>query len=380
MIARQLLRLTSIVSTLFLISCAAGSIDRAASGSISMLWSVDVDQREPGDPAGFSQAAFAPASKRIVIGGRDARIRIYDLNGSEAAVIAIEEPSDSGALALSNGVVVVGDVGGNLYAVDPAAGNIVWKRQLGAPFMSDPVPLNDGFVVQTMDDHIYHFSASGEKRWSYAGMGSGLSLYMTAPPLVKGQSVYAVFANGDAVALKAANGDLIWRKQLLLSNEAAVLTELRAPVARPLYLPQVKIGMEHAEDALLVAFYQGNILVLAAEDGRQLFAVDTSIKSTPLLDKGVLYIANAAGELEAIDVASGSTLWKKKLTDGELIGPLLYQGSLWLADDRGAVIRIGKDGHGMASADMDGRIERSPVATPSGILIRTGRGRLSLLH
>lgn len=376
----QLLRLTLLIPLLSLLSCAAGNIDKASSGRISELWTVDVDHRRPADPSGFSQPAFAEGSNRVVIGGRDARIRIFDVNGREVAAIPIEEPSDSGSLALAGGLVITGDVGGNLYAVDPVAARIVWSYKLGAPFMSAPVALNDGFLVQTIDDHLYHFSAGGEKRWSYTGMGSGLSLYMTSPPMVHNQIVYALFANGDAVALKAAGGDLIWRKQLLLSNDAAVLTELRAPVAQPLYLNQVSIGMERASEAVLVAFYQGSILVLAGRDGRQLFAVDTSIKSVPLAVDGVLYIANAAGELEAIDLNSGTTLWKKKLTDGELIGPVVYNGLLWLADDQGSLLRLKMDGTGLASVTLSGRVERAPIVTPAGVLVRTGPGQLSLLR
>lgn len=380
MIARPALRLILLPLLPLLASCAAGNIEHTASASLSGIWSVDVDQRRPSDPSGYSHPAVTAASKRIVIGGRDGRIHIYNLEGSEQAAVAIDAPSDSGALALPNGLAVIGDVGGMLYAVDPVAGHIVWKRQLGAPFVSDPVILGDGFIVQTMDDHIYHFSADGNKRWSYAGMGSGLSLYMTAPPLVQGSRVYAMFANGDAVALKGDSGDLIWRKQLLLNNDAAVLTELRAPVAKPLYLRRVAIGVEHAEDALLVSFYQGRIMVLAADDGRQLFAVNSSIKSAPLVANNTLYIAGADGDLKAIDLSDGFTLWKKKLSEGELIGPVLYNGALWLADDRCNVMRIGMDGNHLAAADVNGRIERLPVATPSGVLVRTGQGRLTLLR
>ncbi len=390
MIHKLALRLTSVFSLFMLSSCAgwhAGDVNEgvpAAAGTIQKVWSVDVDQRDPAEPAGFSQAAIVPATassqELIVIGGRDGRVRVYDLHGRELHHIAIHESADSSALALANGLVVLSDVGGMLYGIDPVKGSIAWQHQLSTPFLARPVALNGGFLIQTMDNRIYHFSSDGEKQWSYTGHGSGLSMYMTAAPLVVGQTVYAVFSNGDAVALKADSGDLLWRRQLLLNTDAPVLSELRAPIATPLHLGRAAIGIERGDDLLLVAFYQGKILLLSRDDGRQLFTMDVSIKSTPLIDQGHLYIANAAGEVEAINLANGVTLWKQKLSDGELLGPVVWKDALWLADDRGIVIRLGRDGRKQASITLNGRIERTPVVTSAGVLIRTGLGVLTLLR
>jgi len=351
------------------------------SGTVQKVWSVDVDQREPGEPAGFSQPAVVPgANGKIVITGRDARVRVYDFNGSELHRVAIDEPSDSGALALPNGVVVVGDVGGVLYGIDPVQGSILWRYQLSSPFLSQPVLLQDGFLIQTSDNRIYSFSIDGEKRWSYVAHGGGLSIYLTASPLVVGTTIYAVFTNGDAVALKSDSGDLLWRRQLLLSLDAPVLSELRAPISDPVMLKQGHIGIENVENSILVGFYQGELLILSARDGSQLFSKGVSIKSTPLIDSDHLYIASASGELESIDLATGTTQWKQKLSNGELLGPVLWQGSLWLADDRGSLLRLNRDGQKLAEITFDGRIERMPTVTPAGVLVRTGLGVLTLIR
>ncbi|MFC1542552.1 PQQ-binding-like beta-propeller repeat protein [Pseudomonadota bacterium] len=351
------------------------------SGTVQKVWSVDVDQREPGEPAGFSQPAVVPgANGKIVIAGRDARVRVYDFNGSELHRVAIDEPSDSGALALPNGVVVVGDVGGVLYGIDPVQGSILWRYQLSSPFLSQPVLLQDGFLIQTSDNRIYSFSIDGKKLWSYVAHGGGLSIYLTASPLVVDTTIYAVFTNGDAVALKSDSGDLLWRRQLLLSSDAAVLSELRAPISDPVMLKQGHIGIENVENTVLVGFYQGELLILSARDGSQRFSKEVSIKSTPLIDDGHLYIASASGELESIDLTTGTTQWKQKLSNGELLGPVLWQGSLWVADDRGSLLRLNHDGQKRGEITFDGRIERMPTVTPAGVLVRTGLGVLTLIR
>lgn len=379
---QTMLRSLLVIALMLLASCAGLHRDDIAdSGApIQQVWSVDVDQREPGEPAGFSQPAIDSAKGLIVIGGRDGRVRVYNINGSEQHMITIGEASDSGALVLSNGLVAVGDIGGKLYGIDPVAGKIVWQVQLSTSFLSQPVPLNDGFVVQTIDNRLYHFSSTGEKQWSYTGISGGLGIYITPSPLVYDQAVYALFSNGDALALKADSGDLIWRRQLLLSSDAPVLSELRTPVANPLYVHDLSLGIEHATDALMVSFYQGDVMVLSREDGRQLFSNDISIKSTPLVYQNSIYFASASGEVEAVDLSNGSILWKQKLSDGELLGPVLWNGKLWLADDRGIVMRLSLDGRKESSIELNGRIERAPVATSAGVLARTGLGVLTLLR
>jgi outer membrane protein assembly factor BamB len=382
---RSLTRWLGLLLLTATLSCCTSFSDGSglwqSSGEIQKVWSVDVDHRQPADPAGFSQPAVVTGSDgKIVIAGRDAQVRVFDFNGSELHRIAIDEPSDSGALALSNGTVVVGDVGGQLYGIDPVEGLILWRYQLSSPFLSQPVLLQDGFLLQTSDNRIYRFSMDGEKQWSYVGSGGGLRIYLTASPLVADAILYAVFTNGDAVALKVDSGDLLWRRQLLLNVDAPVLSELRSPIAAPVMLKQGYIGIEKFEAAILVGFYQGNVLILSARDGRQLFAKELSIKSAPLVDNGHLYIATAAGEFASIDLVTGATQWKQKLTDGELLGPVLWNDSLWLVDDRGFVLRLGRDGEKLGRIAFGGRIERMPTVTPAGILVRTGLGVLTLVR
>jgi outer membrane protein assembly factor BamB len=276
--------------------------------------------------------------------------------------------------------VVVGDIGGLLYGIDPEKGSVLWRYQLSSPFFSQPVLLQDGFLIQTSDNRIYRFSNDGKKQWSYAGSGGGLGIYLTSSPLVVDATLYAVLTNGDAVALKVDSGDLLWRRQLLLNTDAPVLSELRAPIAAPVMLKQGYIGIEKFEAAILIGFYQGDLLILSARDGRQLFAKEISIKSAPLVDHGTLYVATASGELASIDLATGATQWKQKFTDGELLGPVLWKDSLWLADDRGSVLRVGRDGEKRGEIAFNGRIERMPTVTPVGILVRTGLGVLTLIR
>jgi len=336
--------------------------------SLDMVWVVDVDQRRPMSPAGFSQPVLA--GNEIVIGGRDERVRVYDLHGNELRRIAIEAACESGALALNPELVVLGDVDGTIYGINPQAGHILWRQRLSSVMLGHPVKAGNDFMVQTADNRIYRFSSGGKKRWSYAGQPGGLTMHQGAAPRVFGDAVYAIFTNGDVVALHADSGDLIWRRQLLLDTNAVTLSEMKVPVTDPVL----------AGNVLIISFYQGDVVVLSATDGQHLWQRHLSLKSTPILQGGYLLAATSDGAVVSLDAASGETRWRQKLSAGELVGPALSQGKLFVGDDHGHVYALTLDGRKTGALGLPGRIDRTPVAVPDGVLIRNNLGGLYLIQ
>ena len=359
---------------------AAGPVLATASGGISVQWQTDVDQRRPASPDGFSQPVAATTGRggRIVIGAQDRRIRILDMDGHELERIAIDAPGESGGLMLANGLVVVGDVDGGLYGVDPAEGRIVWKYALPSVLLSSPVAVENDFIIQTADNHIFRFSADGEKLWSYTGALGGLGVHLCPSPLVYNNQVFVVFNNADVVALKAENGGFLWQRQLLLDTSAAVLSELKVPASTPTLIPASQSGRD--EDILAVAIFQGELVFVSAQDGTILGDRDLSLKSSALLLGNQLFVADAKGAVSALDAAGGDTLWKQQISTGELTGPILWQNDLWIADDQGSVFRLSRDGRVLASVKLAGRIDRTPVATANGVLVRNDLGTLYMLR
>jgi len=352
----------------------------SAAGSIDIRWRNDVDYRQPASPLGFSLPAAMQTAEgeRIVIGGQDQRVRIFDAKGSELARIGLAAACESGSLMLSNGLVVLGDLAGTLYALDIAQAKIVWRFTLSSALIGSPVAVTDGFIVQTSNNQIYRFSNDGKKLWSYSGILGGLSMHLSPSPVVYKQRIYAAMSNGDVVALKTKNGSFIWKRQLLLSNKAAVMSELKVPVAQPLLITAEQSGRD--EDVLLVSVFQGEMSFLSLQDGSTLSNRALSLKSAPLLIGKQVIVADTSGAVSALDAANGETLWKQQISNSELTGPVLWQGSLWVADDKAMVYRLSPAGKLLASTELDGRIDRTPVAAQGGVLVRNNLGSLYMLR
>jgi len=244
--------------------------------------------------------------------------------------------------------------------------------------LSSPVSIGDDFIIQTAANHVYRMTADGKKLWSYTSTLGGLGMHLSSSPAIHDNNVYAVFSNGDVVALKADSGSLLWKRQLLLNTDAAVLSELKVPVSAPTIIPANQSGRD--EDVLAVAVYQGEMSFVSLQDGTVLGQRDISLKSSALLVGKHLYGADASGAISALNTVNGETLWKQRISEGELVGPVLWQGSLWVADNQGIVYRLDLDGNVLASIELDGRIDRAPVVAANGVLVRNHLGAIYMLR
>jgi len=333
-----------------------------------VAWSAHVDQRRPLSPAANSFPAIS--GEYIVLGASDKRVHVYNLHGSEMRRIALLASSESGALAIADDLVILGDTDGYLYGVDPVRGSIVWRQLLSSVLLGRPVRAGEGFLVQTADNRVYSFNRKGEKLWSYAGQPGGLAMNQSPSPLISGNRAYALFSNGDVVAIDLASGNLVWRRQLILDTSAAVLREMRVPVADPVM----------ASGKLIVSFFQGEVIALNPEGGEQQWSRRLSLKSTPLLRKGRLYVASGNGDVLALDAASGEGIWRQHVSDTALVGPAVLHDRLIVADEQGEVYALTLEGRVAGRLDLPGRIDRAPVKAPEGLIIRNDLGGMYLIR
>jgi len=347
-----------------------------------MLWSTDVDGRKPADSLSFSAPVVTGhgSQARIVLGGADARVHIYTMQGKELYRLPIEKNSDSGAVALPSGLVILGDSEGKLYGVNPQKGQILWKTSLSSSMTAMPIAVGNDVVVQTTDNSLYRINAKGEKVWSFASQQGGLSLYVTSSPMLHDGQLYALLSNGDAVAMDAETGDLVWRKQLLLDTDAAMLNKLKAPQATPLWLPSISFDGRVLQDVVLFSFYQGKLFVLSRKDGSTLLSQNTSLRTSPVALKDSLYSVDTQGILRAMNLHTGQQRWEKTLTTDDWLGPVLWHDALWLLSEHGKLLKISLQGDVLASFDMGGNAERLPVVTENGLLLHNALGGLYLIH
>ncbi|MGH2950817.1 MAG: PQQ-binding-like beta-propeller repeat protein, partial [Solirubrobacterales bacterium] len=217
--------------------------------------------KRPSDVSNVTETAFAPRERKQrvktgdwpVYGYDDQRTRYLPAKEVRPPYRASTWSFQAGKLLEFSPIVVDGrlyfiDKDGLFYALDAANGKVQWKRDLGSLSASSP---------------------------AYA---DGTVFAVTLEP-------------GQAVAMRARDGKVRWSRPLPSRSESS-------PVV---FGKKVVIGTE-----------DGTVYAFDRDDGQIAWQVDTAgaVKAGLALDDGTLYGANYAGEVFAINAASGAIEWK----------------------------------------------------------------------
>lgn len=105
------------------------------------------------------------------------------------------------------GLVFIGSLDWNFYALDIRSGWAAWRYRTGGPIVSTPAVWENMVFFGSVDGYIYALDAdAGRLVWRYQMQGQ-----VTASPTVHGGSVYIGSVDGMLYCLDARTGDLRWQ-------------------------------------------------------------------------------------------------------------------------------------------------------------------------
>ncbi|HEX9857355.1 MAG TPA: PQQ-binding-like beta-propeller repeat protein, partial [Paracoccaceae bacterium] len=196
-----------------------------------------------------------------------------------------------GGLAYGGGRLFVATGYGELVAVDPASGAVIWRQRLGAPVTGAPSVENGIVYVVGRDSSAWAVEAdNGRVRWQLPGTPSVTGMIGAAGPAITDRAVLLPFGSGEVVAALKQGGVRIWG--------SAVVGERR---------------------------------------GRSYGGI-ADITGDPVVAGQATYIGNASGRVVAISSSSGERIWTA--TEGAL-GPVLpVGGSVFLVNDEARLVRL----------------------------------------
>ena len=214
-----------------------------------------------------------------------------------------------------NGQVFTLDADGTVSAFSNTGGSSVWRTSL------KPKRESSG--------SWYSLGGGG----SGGGYGGGLA--------IDGGRLYAASGYGNVVALDPQNGKSIWEKQL----EAPIRA---APTA---------VG-----DRVFVVTLDGRFFCLAGADGGELWSVrglpqqaSLMTNASPAVDGDIVVVPYPSGDLVAMRVADGSSVWTENLARTRTTSQLTSMSDAARpAMDNGTVFAVGHAGRMIATQAESG--------------------------
>ncbi len=266
-------------------------------------------------------------------------VKLDVANGSQVWRVKVPE-SLSGGVGAGGSLVLVGTQRGSIYAYD-IAGKLQWIARLSSEVLSAPKYYDGTVIVRTGDSRIFGINANdGSRKWVYDRTTPALALRSSAGIVVDSGAVYAGFAGGKLVAVRADNGKLLWEASVA---QPKGVTEIER-IADITSLPVVDGPLVYA------VAYQGRIAAVDRVSGRVVWNRDISSLTGLSVEDGRIFVSHAMGSVYALDYTTGKTFWRQAaLKNRQLTAPLSMGSLVAIGDIEGYVHFLNRDDGALAS-------------------------------
>ena len=325
-------------------------------------WSSNIGKTERYDytPALDSSAVYASnaAGEIVKLDANNGR-QIWRINIGEAI---------SGGIGIGAGILMVGSKTGNVHAYD-ASGKPLWKSKVSSEILSVPRYFDGLVIVRTGDNHIFGLDATdGNRKWVYERTTPALSLRSSVGIVVDGGAVYAGFAGGKMVAIRADNGKLLWEATIA---QPKGVTEIER-IADITSLPVIDGPVVYA------VAYQGRIAAVDRRSGKVVWNRDISSYAGMSTEDGKVFVSHALGSVYSLDYETGKTFWRQAgLLNRRLTAPLPMGSVIAVGDLDGYLHFLTRDEGSFASRiklDSNAVMSLIPGATSSQLIAETRDG------
>lgn len=202
-----------------------------------------------------------------------------------------EGDASGGGLAAGEGRVFATTGFGELVALDPASGAVVWRQRFDAAVGGAPAVSDGRVYVVARDASAWAVRASdGKVEWVLPGTPSTSGVMGVSAPAVDARQVIFPFSSGQMVAVAKDSGLGLW-----------------------------------------------GAYVAGQRRGRA-YATLSDLTGDPVIADGMVYAGTSAGRLAAVNVDTGQTVWTAR--DGAMGPVAVAGGSLFLVNDEDQLLRL----------------------------------------
>ena len=218
---------------------------------------------------------------------------------------------------VANARVFVGSQDGRFYAIDLITGALIWSFKAEGPITAPGAVLGERVYFGDTYGFVYALEvASGREVWRFETEGK---IEGGVNTLVSEAGVPQIYIGSQDFFLYCLNGDsgaVIWKHE---TGNYIVSTPSMIKLA--------------GSTAIAFGGCDGILYVIPADGSgeKREIEIRSYIANTSTVRDGICYVAHNAGEIIAIDIASGETVWKIKTGVEYLASPAVDETLLYAA-------------------------------------------------
>lgn len=288
--------------------------------------------------------------------------------------------ASGGAVSFGGGRVYVTTGFGEITALNPANGEVIWNKNLNAPINAAATFSGDLVYVVARDSTAWALdAATGLTRWQQSGTPSDTTFGGSASAAVSGQNVLVPFPSGEITATQPAGGVPRW-SNVVSGDRVGRASSLISDIAG---------GPVIDGNRVYVASFGGRSVALDLADGSRIWTADDGAVGPLWPAGGSVFMVNDISELVRLDAASGQSIWRTKLPDflGENtrrqrsvvahFGPIIAGGRVIVASSDGLIRQFDPtSGALIGTVDLPGGAASAPVVAGQTLYVISKSGQL----
>ena len=232
----------------------------------------------------------------------------------------------SSGVEAADGLVVVGNKKGQLFALDQATGKQKWSAQLSGAIISPALIQSGRVIVVTNDSTVFAFDeATGQQAWTYKLSNASFSLRGQAAPVsLDPRTVLVAASTGYLYAIDSLTGAPRLQRRVAVTDGRSDIQRLLDIDGEPTVAGQY----------VVTTSFQGQVSVLDLATQRIIWSEDSSSIQRPEVNDGQVFVSQENGKITAYDLITGQKRWQndqllnRQLSNAVVLGQYLVVGDL----------------------------------------------------
>lgn len=276
-----------------------------------------------------------------------------------------------GGVSGGEGMLFVGGQDGMLFGVNLKRRNVLWKTRLSSKVISISNTSGNVVIAHVNDGKLFAINTStGNINWTYSYQEHMLIMHGKSQPIINSGLVISGFSDGKLIAFNISDGSTVWA---LKAGEPSGPTEVQQ-------LDGVDGRIIIADGLVFAAPYHGNAVAVQASNGQILWTHPMTSYAGLAVNKGAVFITDAGSDIWALDRSDGASLWRqgglhfREVTAPTVVGQSIVVGDFagylqWMSTKTGAFVARER-------VDSSG-IQAAPIAIGKVVYVQTAAGTLA---
>lgn len=298
---------------------------------------------------------------------------VWDNDLSKSSLFLSSMALFSGGVSVDEKYVYIGSERAVVYALDRTTGQLVWEQPVKGEVLARTTAFENNLIVYTANGYLQALNKNtGKSLWEEQLAVPTLSLRGNSTPTVAHGAVIIGDANGRVNTFLIKNGQLIWQQRISEPSGSSEIAKLS----------NVNANAVVEGNIVYAAGYNGNIAALDLSSGQTIWHRKLSTTHNVALNKNTLFAVDQNDNVVSMSKKEGLQIWKQSdLLNRQLTDPVIYQNYIVVGDFEGYLYWLNSEnGDIVAKVQVDDSgFLSTPLVLGNQVIIQAKNGSIYAL-